>query len=188
MSNLSIATHMQYSSLYIRDKLIDWAEFYKTENGSLTNKPKDMLSLYIYIYQQYITTGLIITDYEASYPHEAVYLGDEVQAPDINLRISKDLDKCCLYLAMAAWLSWDEWRYPGLKLSYGMVLRYPCALLPAAAYISRAMSADELGIHIPDFVKKSADCFAVKDVSRILNIPERTVKKELGPTRMSSIS
>jgi hypothetical protein len=160
-------SYINHSSLELREKLLSKLEHYSKRYG-LSPIPESLLDKYRYYEERYYVVQIIVQDLTRLYPGQVEPFEGDTYAPTLYKLIKHDLDAVPLAAAMAAWISWDNWRFDGeLKsknLSYGLVLNYPHPMMRAACFVAGTTKEDELDNCIPLEKKKTADLYAVQEI------------------------
>lgn len=160
-------SYINHSSLELRERLLSKLEHYK-RTYDLSPVPSSLLSKYRYYEERYYVVQIIVQDLTRLYPGQVEPFEGDTYAPTLYKLIKHDLDVVPLPAAMAAWITWDSWRFEGelasKNLSYGLVLNYPHPMMRAACFAAGVTKEDELDYCIPLEKKKTADLYAVQEI------------------------
>lgn len=159
--------YINHSSVELREKLLSKLEHYKRTNGE-SPLPSSLLSRYRYFEERYYIVQIIVQDLTRLYPGQVESFNEDTHAPTLYKLIKHDLDAAPLPAAMAAWITWDNWRFDAelgeKNLSYGLILSYPHPMMRAACFAAGVTKEDELDYCIPLEKKKTADLYAVQEI------------------------
>jgi hypothetical protein len=178
-------TYLSYSNSCLRKQLLSRLEYYKRVNGGLSPIPKSLLDRYRYYEERYLVVQIVMYDLERFYDYKPEE--DSDYEPTLYRLMKADLARVPLPAALAAWLSWDDWRFTNelaeIDLSYGLVLDYPQPLIRSASFVAGLTKTEELDECIPLETQKRADKFAIQEVLKHATEPEEEILQRLSLSR-----